>query len=96
MAYRIVYGPVKGRRRTGRGAVLRMQTMTAAWLLVFALVVSWVWPEGTATLREYLLPGRDGTQAAMLELMTEIQAGEPVGEVLTAFCRQIIENGKSH
>lgn len=96
MAYRIVYGPVKGRQGTGRGGGLRIQTMTAAWLLVFALTVSRVWPEGTDKLREYLLPGQDGTQAAVMELMTEIQAGEPVGEALTAFCRQIIENGKIH
>ena len=94
MAYRIVYGGESRRERVNRGVGLRFQTMTAVCLLLFTLAVSQLWPEGTAKLREYLLPGMNGTQGAVLELMAQIQAGEPVEQALTVFCRQIIEDGK--
>ena len=91
MAYRIVYGGEPRRKRAGRGVGLRFQTMTAACLLVFTLAVSQFWPQGTAKLREYLIPD---SHAAVLELMANIQAGEPVEQALTAFCRQIIQDAK--
>ena len=91
VAYRIVYGGEPRRERAKRGVGLRFQTMTAACLLLFTLGVSQFWPQGTAKLREYLIPD---TQGAVLELMAQIQAGEPVEQALTAFCRQIIQDAK--
>lgn len=95
MAYRIDYGPapVRGRGRSGR--LLRVQAMTAAFLLLFILCVRQYWPEGIAKLRETLLPGQGAGQAAFQEFVSELRDGEPVYDALTAFCRQILENGQT-
>lgn len=73
---------------------LRLQFLTTVFLLLFTLAVRQFWPEGTRMLREFLIPGEPTvTQAAFSEMVTEIQAGEPLGDAVTAFCRQIVEDG---
>lgn len=57
--------------------------------------VSMKWPEGTAKLREFLLPEEGGVQAAFGEFVEEVHEGASVQDALTAFCRQIIANGKT-
>lgn len=94
MAYRIIYGedPVITKQRRSRP--LRLQTMTAVFFLLFALLVSFTWSEGTEKLREYLIPGeRSVTQAAFQTFVEDLQEGEPVGDALTTFCRDIISHG---
>ena len=95
MAYRIDYAPATPVRKTGPGKILHWQMMTAVFLLIFTFLVSQTWPEGTQKLRAYLLPGDGTAEAAFQEFVTGVNAGEPVGEALTAFCRQIIENGQA-
>lgn len=95
VAYRIDYGSGMQYRRAERGGVLRLQTMTAAWLLVFTLVVSRVWPEGTQRLRQYLLPGGQPVQTAFQAMTEQLRSGVPVEDALTAFCIQIIEDART-
>lgn len=95
MAYRIDYAPASPRRKTGAGRLLRWQTLTAVFLLVFTLLVSRTWPEGTETLRHYLLPADSTSQAAFQELAADLGEGQSLGDALTAFCRQIIEDGQT-
>lgn len=95
MAYRIDYGPAVPKKVASGGRQLRWQTMTAAFLLLFVLLVKQTWPEGTDKLRACLIPGGEGTQLAFQEFVTELHEGESVGEALTAFCRQVIENAET-
>lgn len=94
VAYRIDYAPKTPDRRTGSAGIWRLQTMTAVFLLVFTLLVSCLWPEGTQKLRQYLLPGENAVQTAFVELAAELREGQSLEASLTTFCRQIIENEK--
>lgn len=95
MAYRIDYGSGTKCQRSERGSYLRVQTMTAACLLVFTLVVSRVWPEGKQQLRQYLMPGEQKIQTAFQEFTGQLRAGVSVEEALTAFCVQIIDDART-
>lgn len=95
MAYRIVYGPEPKKRTNPPLGQLRMQVLTAAFLLIFVLAVKYGWPEGTAALQRVLLPGEPSvTQQALEGMVADLQEGEPLGEAFTAFCQQIIDDGK--
>lgn len=95
MAYRIDYGPAEDRKIPNDGRQLRWQVMTAVFALLFVLLVKQIWPAGTDKLRQYLIPGGDGTQMAFQEFVEQLHGGETVGDALTAFCRQVIENGET-
>ena len=87
MGYRIVYGEDPFVERKERKSHLR--AMTAAFLLAFVVLVRCCWPQGAALLRQTLLPGDD---EAFRQMTADIQAGEPVGDAVTAFCRSIVED----
>lgn len=94
MAYRIVYGPEIKAPRRFENRQLRRQILTAAFALLFVLLVRQLWPEGMTVLRELLLPGEPAiTEQAFSDMIGNLHDGSPVGEAVTAFCRQIIENG---
>lgn len=96
MAYRIVYGPMPKGTCPERRSTFRFHLLTAVFLLLFVLLVRQAWPEGTERLRSVLLPGEPGsTEKAVQVLLTDVQEGEPIGDAVTAFCRQIIENGQA-
>jgi len=92
LPYQIIYGPMPPVKQAGRHGILRFQVLTAAFMLLFVITVRHVWPEGTQTLREFLIPGEPTvTEAAFHEMMADIQDGEPLPDALTAFCRQIVD-----
>ena len=95
MAYRIDYGPAITKKMINGAGQLRWQTMTAAFLLLFVLLVKQSWPEGTDKLKTYLLPGGEGTDMAIETLVDRIHDGEPLGQALEVFCRQIIDNAQT-
>ena len=92
MAYRVVYGPMPKAAPKGR-SLPRVRVLTAAWLLVFSLGVRQLWPEGREVLRQLLLPGEQtAAQTAFDGMLEELRAGETLGEAVTAFCRQIVQD----
>lgn len=94
MGYRVVYGqmPRVEKRRSGRP--LRLQALTAVFLLVFTLTVRQAWPEGQKVLRQFLIPGEPTvTEEAFRDMLEDIQQGESIGDAVTAFCTQIVEYG---
>ena len=94
MGYRIEYGPMPGVWKSGRKEPLRLQAMTAAFLLLFVIGVRFLYPEGTELLRNLLLPGeKTVTEAAFSGMLAQIRHGEPVGQAFTAFCQEIIDFG---
>lgn len=92
MAYRIDYGPAQPEEKS---CTLRLQVLTASFLLLFVLLVKQAWPEGTAKLQEIFLPGdAHSTQTAFQELISDLQNGEGLGDAVTAFCEEIIDHAE--
>ena len=94
MGYKIVYGDgpksVYDKNVTGN----RLRILTAACFLAFCLLVRLVWPEGVAVLRDVMLPGEETvTELAFESMLDNLRSGEPVGDALTVFCREVIQNG---
>lgn len=85
MGYRIDYTPAKKSR---------LGAMTAGWFLVFLLLVGLFWPRGRMLLAKALFPGNQAvTREALGEFARDMGEGEPFGEALEGFCRQILETG---
>lgn len=94
MGYRIVYGPMPKVRKTSPFNEMRLQALTAVFLLLFVLLVRQAWPEGTRMARQFLLPGEQtATEAAFADMIGEIQEGESWSDAFSAFCRQIVADG---
>lgn len=91
MGYRIDYGPVKKMRDVEK-RTSRLAALTGVFLLLFVTTVCYCWPEGTAVLRDLLLPGDPAvTAAAMEELSDSLRAGESVFHALSDFCNRVLE-----
>lgn len=89
MGYRIVYGEDPFIEIPERKSRLRL--WTAGFALAFVLLVRCFWPQGTALLRQVLLPRGDAATAAFQQMTADIRAGEPIGDAVTAFCRDVVE-----
>lgn len=95
MAYRIDYGAESRREFLGSQSGLSFRVLTAALLVAFSLVVTKTWPEGRERLQQALLPGEPSrTEQAFTAMAERISQGEPVGEAVTAFCREVLENAE--
>lgn len=96
MGYRIVYGPEPKFRSHKTKENTRLRILVAGCLLLFAISVKLLWPEGTEKLRRTLLPGEmSQTEQAFSSMLENVREGEPLGEAFTAFCRQVIEDGQA-
>ena len=94
MSYKIVYGPMPDVPKVRKGGTLRLRMLTAVFLLLFVFLVGQAWPEGREVLRRCLIPGEPTvTEALFADMLSEIRAGEPVEEAVTAFCRELMEYG---
>lgn len=92
MGYRIVYGkdPVcRTAVETGR-----LRVMTAAAMLLFVVLVRCAWPEGREILQEVLIP-EDRMVAAFSDMVAQVDNGNGIGEAVTAFCRTVVEHGRT-
>ena len=93
MSYRVEYSSSGMKRTQIRQKNGRALLLTAAWFLIFLLVVGGFWPRGAQALRDMLLPGDSAvTAAAWAELTRELHAGAPVGSAVENFCREIFTN----
>ena len=92
MGYRIVYGkdPVC-RNAAGTG---RLRVMTAAAMLLFVVLVRCAWPEGREILRDVLIP-EERMIAAFSDMVAQVDNGQGIGEAVTAFCRTVVEHGRT-
>ena len=93
MSYRVEYSSSGIKRTQIRQKNGRALLLTAAWFLIFLLVVGGFWPRGAQALRDMLLPGDSAvTAAAWAELTRELHAGAPVVSAVENFCREIFTN----
>lgn len=93
MPYRIIYGPTVPPPVQKQDNHSRLRLLTAAWLMVFAILVRVFFPAGCTQLRTLLLPDPQNiTQAALGGFMTDLRSGEQLGNALYAFCEHIISH----
>lgn len=96
MAYRIEYGPPIPEQYRRRHSSHRLQIMTAAFLLLFALAVKVWFPAGAQQLQEILLTGTPSvTQQALDTLVTDVHHGESFRDAFAVFCEQIIAHDQT-
>ena len=73
--------------------MLRLQILTAVFILLFSLTVKYVWPQGTDKLRACLIPSDlSVTEAAFLDMTHQLRSGEPLKDALETFCIEILEH----
>ena len=92
MSYRIEYNPEKNRKYPlpTAGKPKWLIAVLAIMALMFALQSI----DRNYTLKSWLLPGDpEVTETAFSAMVDDIRGGEPVGDAVTAFCLEIIQNG---
>lgn len=90
MSYKISYGETAKMkmRKPNIRFVVPVAAVLAAALGVTARLC---WPDETKQLIEALFPlTSDSSQQALKSFSENIRAGEPIGDAVTAFCREII------
>ena len=91
MGYRILYGSVKKARDLEK-RVCRSAAMMGCLLVLFLLVISILWPEGSTMLRNLLYPGDPAVTASAIQvLMDDLSAGFGIYDAVSHFCIQILE-----
>lgn len=91
MSYRIDYSADTLSKST-RQPSARLRLLIVAFLLAFFLLFPALCPEGAAWLRETLLPWDPTvTEQAFQEMISTLKQGEPAGNALSAFCREILD-----
>lgn len=85
MGYKIRYGlRIPAEKKRGRWQYVAAIVLA----VVIALLCVDIWNG-----RQWLLPGDPQVTAQALDTMVDsIREGEPLGEAITCFCREIIEN----
>lgn len=89
MGYRVIYGEDPFEKP--KASMGRLGVLTAGCILAFVVGVRCFWPAGAEMLGRIFTPG-DVTVAAFGQMAEDLQAGEPLGDAVTAFCRAVVED----
>lgn len=88
MSYKISYGSTKENK--GFSFRLRKPILAAVAVLI-AIGIRIVYPNETKQITQALFPLTGASSQAALEVFSEsIRAGESLGDAVTAFCQEII------
>lgn len=91
MGYRVDYEPVNMAFRMHSRKGLRLPFLSAAFFVVFLLLVRIFWVSGADALQCLLFPGHWQEAGEALDaLLMNLEAGSPFGQCVKAFCREII------
>ena len=94
MGYRVEYFPEKERAQEKTVQKSYVWRFCALFFALFLVLSISFWPEGRETLQKLLFSGDVAVTTAALEnLAWELELGEPIGEALEGFCREIIVHG---
>lgn len=93
MGYRIMYSPEDDHKypacRPGRKNKWVLPTLLAA-----VIFVTMATPSMRNWLERWLIPGDPQvTKGAFSMMIDEIRSGEPLGEAVSTFCREILNDG---
>ena len=90
MGYRVDYQPVR-KLRNMENRTNGKTALTAAFLMLFFLLVFSCWPRGAELVKEMIIPGEpEVTLGAVEQLAARLQGGEPLAAALEAFCCEIM------
>lgn len=93
MPYRITYGPPITSIVQKEDSFSRLRTMTASFLMVFALLVRLFFPAGCVHLRAILLPDPENvSQAALSGFMSDLRNGHQLADAFYTFCEHIVSH----
>lgn len=92
MGYKIHYGPrILAEKKKGRWKIAVAVALGLAIILVAWDILTSGYPMGI-----WLLPGDGEVTAMALDTMVEsIRDGEPLGEAITIFCKEIIDHAQT-
>lgn len=91
MSYKISYGSEKSDQAVHFG--LRLQLLTAAFLLVFLLLAHSYWEQGRDVIERCLLSEGGRTYPAAEILVAQLEEGIPFIQALEAFCNALVYAG---
>lgn len=95
MGYRVEYKSFGEEKKRPKPRKYKQAVMAAALVLALTGSALTVKATGLSWVQKYLLPGDPEVTAAALEQMVDdLRSGRGIGEAVTAFCREIIENAK--
>ena len=93
MGYRVVYDSVRQEKRRAKSHGARLTGLTAMFLALFLMMVNVYWPKGREVLQEMIWPGDAAvTRQAAEAFVEELRFGEPIGDAVESFCREIIKS----
>lgn len=91
MGYRIEYDQGTERYEVMQDNPWRVWILTAICFGIFMMLSNWFWPEGSAFIRDILIPGDDAvTVQAFTNMTEELRSGTAVKEAVTAFCNEVL------
>ena len=94
MSYKISYGQPPGTAK--QRANIRILPIMAGIMLALAIFARICYPAETKQLTEALLPLTSASSQEALEVFTQnIKAGESLGDAVTAFCLEILNETDS-
>ena len=94
MSYKISYGQPPGTAK--QRANTRILPIMAGIMLAFAIFARICYPEETKQLTAALFPLTSASSQEALEVFTQnIKAGESLGDAVTAFCLEILDETDS-
>lgn len=95
MGYTIQYGPSGKAETAWRGRRKKKTRIRISLVLLAAVCAFGVLAGGVEKVWEFLIPGDpEITKAAFMQFTEDIRQGGSVGEAITAFCREIIDNAE--
>ena len=94
MAYSIQYDPEYNSRFPIK-PFNKVWTKLASYLLIVSVLILCLFGYARETVKSWLLPGDPTvTEDALISMVEDIRAGEPIGDAITAFCLEILENAQ--
>lgn len=95
MGYVIQYEPELNHKYKMRSAVRISKRFAIGISLCAVLIVLCLYQPTRQWLWEFIVPGDEQvTQSAFSQMLRSLQDGEQVGDAVTAFCVEILENAK--
>ena len=92
MSYDIRYGQTIEMKRMKTSPINRHRKAIAAALILIVIITALAWAGRSSWFQDLLIPGDEAvTRAAFGGFVDDIEAGTPMVEAVTVFCREILK-----
>lgn len=96
MGYIITYPNCASGRSAEPSHRSHLLRWTFGFFLAFLLLTKLYWPEGSAKLRNMLIPGDpEVTGHAVMALLDDLRTGEPLEIAVKTFCNEILTHAEN-